>query len=131
LALCIVDVDLFKPINDRFGHIAGDGVLRRIAEALRRLVRGEDLAARIGGEEFAVLLPEADVEAARLFAERIREAIEAEVFILGGVQQRLTVSIGIACLSEARHNRSTLMQAADKALYRAKDEGRNRVRIED
>ena len=131
LALCIVDVDLFKPINDRFGHIAGDGVLRRIAEVLKGLVRGEDLAARIGGEEFAVLLPEADPGAAHLFAERMRAAIEAETFMLGDEPRRLTISIGIACLSEQRNDRSRLMQAADSALYRAKADGRNRVRVEE
>ncbi|KAA2285509.1 GGDEF domain-containing protein [Arenimonas fontis] len=130
LVLCIVDVDLFKPVNDRFGHIAGDGVLRQIAAILRGLVRGEDIAARIGGEEFAVLLPETGLEAARRFAERLRKAVEAETFLLGNEPHRLTVSVGIARLSPERGDRSRLMQAADAALYRAKDEGRNRVRVE-
>jgi diguanylate cyclase (GGDEF)-like protein len=131
LALCIVDVDLFKPVNDRYGHIAGDGVLKKIAAVMHGLVRGEDLAARIGGEEFAVLLPEADMDAANRFAERLRESVEAATFELGGETQRLTVSVGIAGLSPGRDDRSKLMQAADVALYRAKAEGRNRVRVED
>jgi diguanylate cyclase (GGDEF)-like protein len=130
LVMCIIDVDLFKPVNDQFGHIAGDGVLRQMAGLVRAFVRGEDIAARIGGEEFAVLLPESDLEAARTFAERLREAVAATPFELGGESRHLTISIGIAGLAENRRERSALMQAADAALYRAKDEGRNRVCVE-
>jgi len=130
LVLCIVDVDLFKPVNDTFGHIAGDGVLKQIAAIMRGLVRSEDIAARIGGEEFAVLLPETGLEAARRFAERLRKSVEAETFMLGGEPHRLTISIGIARLTPDRNDRSLLMKAADAALYRAKEEGRNRVRVE-
>lgn len=127
LVMCIIDVDLFKPVNDQYGHIAGDGVLRQLAAVVRSFVRGEDIAARIGGEEFAVLLPESDIAAARAFAERLREAVADSVFMLAGEPQRITVSIGIAAMDPARAERSALMQAADGALYRAKDEGRNRV----
>lgn len=130
LVMCIIDVDLFKPVNDQYGHIAGDGVLRQMAALVRDFVRGEDIAARIGGEEFAVLLPESDLEAARAFAERLREAVAKSAFVLGGEERRITISIGIAGLAEARRERSALMQAADAALYRAKDEGRNRVCVE-
>ncbi|WP_339826191.1 GGDEF domain-containing protein [uncultured Arenimonas sp.] len=130
LVMCIIDVDLFKPVNDKYGHIAGDGVLRQLAGIVRRFVRGEDVAARIGGEEFAVMLPETDVESARAFAERLREAVAEDTFVLGGEEKRLTISIGIACLAPGREERSPLMEAADAALYRAKDEGRNRVCVE-
>ena len=130
LALCIVDVDLFKPVNDRYGHISGDEVLRQIAAIMRRYVRSDDIAARIGGEEFAVLLPECDAGAAYGFAERLRIAIAAAVFSPGGEPQQITVSIGIAALSPDRDTRNRLMAAADSALYRAKKEGRNRVCIE-
>lgn len=130
LVMCIIDVDLFKPVNDKYGHIAGDGVLRQLAGIVRRFVRGEDVAARIGGEEFAVMLPETDVESARAFAERLREAVAEDTFVLGGEDKRLTISIGIACLAPGREERSPLMEAADAALYRAKDEGRNRVCVE-
>ena len=130
LVMCIIDVDLFKPVNDQYGHIAGDGVLRQLAGVVRGFVRGEDIAARIGGEEFAVLLPESDVESARQFAERLREAVAASVFTLGGEPHQITISIGLAGLDPSRGDRSALMQAADAALYRAKDEGRNRVCIE-
>ena len=130
LVMCIIDVDLFKPVNDQYGHIAGDGVLRQMAGLVRNFVRGEDIAARIGGEEFAVLLPESDLEAARAFADRLREAVAAASFELGGEDRRLTISIGVAGLAEGRRERSALMQAADAALYRAKEEGRNRVCVE-
>jgi diguanylate cyclase (GGDEF)-like protein len=131
LSLCILDVDLFKPINDRHGHIRGDEVLRQVAAVLRRHARSEDVAARIGGEEFALLLPECAATDAALLADRLREAIATTTFAPGGEAQQITVSIGIAALSPARDTRPALMAAADAALYRAKSEGRNRVRIED
>lgn len=130
LAMCIVDVDLFKPINDTYGHIAGDGVLRQIGEIMRNHVRGDDIAARIGGEEFAVLLPEASIEAAVSFAERLRQAVADASFTLGEQPHRLTVSIGVAVLGPGREERSSLMTAADAALYRAKENGRNQVRTD-
>ena len=131
LSMCIVDVDLFKPINDRYGHISGDEVLRAIAGLVQRHARHDDIAARIGGEEFAVLLPECDASAAHAFAERLRADVAATLFAPGGETQHITVSIGIAGLAPGRDTRSRLMAAADAALYRAKAEGRNRARIAD
>ena len=130
LTMCIIDVDLFKPVNDRYGHISGDNVLRQIAGLLHRHVRNDDAAARIGGEEFAVLLPECDADAAFTFAERLREAVAETVFKPGGEAQRITVSIGIAPMTPERDTCSRMMAAADAALYRAKSQGRNRVCIE-
>jgi diguanylate cyclase (GGDEF)-like protein len=130
LTICIIDVDLFKPVNDRYGHISGDEVLRQIADLVHHHARNDDIAARIGGEEFAVLLPECDAGAAYSFAERLRSAVAAATFSPGGEPQRITVSIGIADLSPVRDNRIRLMTAADAALYRAKKEGRNRVCLE-
>ncbi|MGJ4730045.1 GGDEF domain-containing protein [Luteimonas sp. SDU101] len=127
LALCILDVDLFKPVNDTFGHIAGDEVLRRMAAVLRQHLRGDDIAARIGGEEFAVLLPEGGAAGAVVFAERLREAIAATIFSPGGTPRQITVSVGVAPLQAPDTSRSQLLAAADAALYRAKHEGRNRV----
>ena len=127
LALCIFDVDLFKPVNDTFGHIAGDEVLRVIGAIVREHVRGDDIASRIGGEEFAVLLPESDAAAAVTFAERVRAAIAAAGFAPGGEPRRMTVSVGVAALAGPEGSRSTLMAAADAALYRAKRAGRDRV----
>lgn len=130
LSLCILDVDLFKPVNDRYGHISGDEVLRQIAALLRAHARNDDVTARIGGEEFALLLPECDAEAARVLAERLREAVAATLFSPGGEPQHITISIGIAELAAGRDARPALMAAADAALYRAKSEGRNQVCIE-
>lgn len=130
LALCIIDVDLFKPVNDRYGHIAGDEVLRGFGLALRDHARGDDVAARIGGEEFALLLPETSRADAEQSAERLRARVESMTFPLGGEPQKITISIGIACLAPERATRGLLMAAADAALYRAKREGRNRVCVE-
>jgi len=131
LSLCIVDVDLFKPVNDRYGHISGDEVLRQIAQLIRRHARNDDVTGRIGGEEFAVLLTECDTDAAFAFAERLRTAVADIRFVVGGDQLQITISIGIAALSPNADTRSRLMAAADGALYRAKHEGRNRVCIDD
>ncbi len=130
LAMCIVDIDHFKLINDKYGHIAGDDALRQLALVLRGFVRSGDIAARIGGEEFAVVLPETSAEdAASTFAETLREAIAQSTFTLHGEDRKITVSVGIAGMCPGRQTRSTLMHAADAALYRAKDEGRNCVRV--
>ena len=123
----MIDIDHFKPINDQFGHIAGDLVLKQMAAVIRGNLRREDLAARIGGEEFAIVLPETAAENACVFANTLREAIAAEIFVLGGEPRHLTVSIGIAGLGPHANDRSSLMRNADKALYHAKDAGRNRV----
>ncbi len=131
LTMCIIDVDLFKPVNDRYGHISGDNVLRQIASVLRRHVRSDDFAARIGGEEFAVLLPECDIDAAYGFAERLRQAIAEVEFKLGNEPQTITVSIGITAMTAERDTCSRIMAAADVALYRAKSLGRNQVCIQD
>ncbi|MEO6102358.1 MAG: GGDEF domain-containing protein [Pseudoxanthomonas sp.] len=131
LAMCIIDVDLFKPVNDRYGHISGDNVLRQIAGVLRRHVRSDDFAARIGGEEFAVLLPECAIDAAYAFAERLRQAIAGVEFKPGNEPQTITVSIGIAAMTAQRETCSRMMAAADAALYRAKSQGRNQVCVAD
>ena len=130
LSVCLVDVDNFKLINDRHGHAAGDEALRQLAAVLRSHVRGDDFAARIGGEEFAVALPECSADdAATRFAERLRAAIATARVLVGGELLHLTVSIGIAGAGPGRATRASLLQAADSALYRAKDEGRNCVRV--
>ncbi len=125
--LAIIDVDHFKRINDRFGHLEGDGVLKKLAEILRSHVRAGDVLARIGGEEFAVLMADTDIEQAKQFAERVREAVEASVFAPGAEPQTMTVSVGLAALSKSRREPTELMRAADRALYAAKETGRNRV----
>lgn len=127
LSLCIIDVDLFKSINDTFGHLVGDDVLRRIAGVIRGHVHGGDLAARIGGEEFAVLLPESDLAAAVAFADRLRAAVAATGFDACGAPRPITISIGVAALATPAADGPSLMAAADAALYHAKETGRDRV----
>jgi len=129
LSLLILDLDHFKQVNDRYGHQAGDAVLRASADTLRGYLRGEDMAARYGGEEFAAVLPDTGPEQAQALAERVREALGAAVIAVGGENIRITVSIGVAgCLpGEQPDNKQALIKAADRALYEAKRAGRNRV----
>ncbi|WP_156927224.1 GGDEF domain-containing protein [Azospirillum halopraeferens] len=128
LSLLIIDLDHFKTINDRYGHAFGDRALRTVAEACRALVRGVDVVARLGGEEFVVVLPQTDAAGAADLAERLRRAIEGVALPVGdGGAVRLTASIGVAALAGVAGGFEDLLLAADRALYRAKGEGRNRV----
>ncbi len=124
-AVVLVDLDHFKSINDTHGHDAGDLVLREFAELVRNLVRPEDSAARIGGEEFVLLLADSSRERARDVAERLRAAFAARMGELAGISVRATVSVGVA-LADDRGFEVALSEA-DAALYRAKDLGRDRV----
>jgi diguanylate cyclase (GGDEF)-like protein len=128
LALVFADLDDFKRVNDDFGHQVGDDVLRAFADVVRRRVREIDLAARLGGEEFAVLLPETDLAGAEALAESLRGAVAAlTVEVVGaGKPVRVTASFGVAAYPQT-HSADELMTAADLALYRAKREGKNRV----
>jgi diguanylate cyclase (GGDEF)-like protein len=129
LALVFADLDDFKRVNDRYGHHVGDQVLRAFADVVRKRVRAIDLGARLGGEEFAVLLIETDLNGAEALAESLRSAVEAlEVRIVGGPPVRVTASFGIAAYPQP-HAADELMTAADLALYRAKREGKNRVSV--
>jgi diguanylate cyclase (GGDEF)-like protein len=127
LSMLILDVDHFKSINDRFGHAAGDIVLSTIADACRSIKRASDIAARIGGEEFAILLPETNAEAARVFAERLRREISECAPIIQGEKLALTASVGVAAATRHTTRVSALLQSADEALYQAKRTGRDRV----
>jgi two-component system cell cycle response regulator len=129
LSLMITDIDKFKPINDTYGHAAGDEVLRDFARRLRKNVRGIDLACRFGGEEFVVVMPDTEPHIAERVAERIRHEIESQPFAIGGGTQSLkvTVSIGVASMIPGKDSVETLMKRADAALYEAKNTGRNRV----
>ncbi|HWO87693.1 MAG TPA: GGDEF domain-containing protein [Gemmatimonadales bacterium] len=126
-ALVILDLDHFKRINDTFGHHVGDAALRHLARVLRETVRPSDLAARVGGEEFAVWLPGAQLATAREVAERVRERVAAAPFRADGVEQALTVSCGVTAFPVPTASKENLYQVADSMLYRAKREGRNRV----
>jgi diguanylate cyclase (GGDEF)-like protein len=126
-ALLIVDLDHFKRVNDTYGHVAGDAALRHLAVLLRRALRTGDLAARIGGEEFALWLPVADLAVAREVAERVREMVVSTPVRWGGQEIALSCSVGVAAMPESTSAVANLYPAADAALYRAKQRGRNRV----
>jgi diguanylate cyclase (GGDEF)-like protein len=126
-ALLMLDLDYFKRVNDTYGHSVGDDVLRAASQAIASEVRPFDRVFRIGGEEFAAILGGVDSQAARTAAERLRASVAAHpVAIEGGTAIHTTVSVGVA-MGETTNDPSTLLQAADAALYRAKAEGRNRV----
>jgi diguanylate cyclase (GGDEF)-like protein len=135
LSLIFLDIDYFKLYNDNYGHRAGDVCLQKIGEALRVNVRrAQDLFARYGGEEFVVLLPRSDSHQAAAMAESIRKYVESLDISHGQseVADRITVSFGVASLiPETGMEPAHLLELADRALYRAKNDGRNRVRIDD
>ena len=127
LSLLMIDVDHFKKVNDTHGHPVGDEVLRHIARLMEATFRQIDVVARIGGEEFAVLLPSADVAVAQRAAERLRAAIEAQPASTDAGPVRCTVSIGIATMDQVTPSVDALLKRADEALYAAKHGGRNQV----
>ena len=117
------DVDHFKRVNDRHGHHAGDQILRDIAAALDNSRRASDIAARYGGEEFAVVLPETTCKGAFVLAERFRRAVQRAPW----PKRAITISAGVAAIDVDTGSPRDLLQAADQALYSAKQTGRNRV----
>lgn len=125
----VMDLDHFKAINDRFGHAAGDRVLREFADIILSNIRLGDVAGRIGGEEFCILLSDATPAAATAMAERIRSRLEARTFMTSAGAIRATVSAGIAVQSRDRESLQALLDRADVALYQAKEAGRNRVHM--
>jgi two-component system, cell cycle response regulator len=128
LSLVMFDLDHFKKINDNHGHLAGDYVLRELSRRLRTRIRKEELLARYGGEEFIVVLPEADHKGSLDFAEQIRRLVEREPFTFEGDVIPMTISVGVATLTEKSSADLThFIKAADENLYRAKRAGRNRV----
>jgi diguanylate cyclase (GGDEF)-like protein len=129
LSVLMMDLDRFKSVNDTHGHLMGSHVLGEVGGLLRRDVRSADVSARYGGEEFVTYLAETDTAGAELAAERIRRDIGAHAFVLDDVTLHVTISIGIATAPGHGRTLKELVAAADRALYRAKEEGRNRVRI--
>ncbi len=127
LAVLMMDLDHFKSVNDGYGHLMGSHVLAVVGRLIRDSMRDDDVSARYGGEEFISYLAEDGLEAAQLAAERIRSAIEAHPFTLDDVTIDVRISIGIATAPEHGRDVNTLVKAADEALYRAKETGRNRV----
>ncbi|MBP2571332.1 diguanylate cyclase (GGDEF)-like protein [Agrobacterium tumefaciens] len=127
-AAMLLDIDHFKSINDRFGHAVGDSVLQEVAKRIGGSIRGGDVLARYGGEEFIIYLPGAGVHKACMIGERIRDAIAVSEVDCGGLRVGVTISIGVAATGDMRCDLQTLAEMADRALYRAKTEGRNCVR---
>jgi diguanylate cyclase (GGDEF)-like protein len=126
LSLVMVDVDNLKHVNDRYGHLAGSEVLRRMGRVLARYVRGEDIVAKYGGDEFVIVLPGSTREEAIVVAERVREAVASEV--TGPTpEDRISCSSGIACYPDDGTDYVSLISAADRALFSAKVRGRNAV----
>jgi len=136
LACLMLDIDHFKRVNDRYGHAAGDDVLREMAEKIAKRIRATDVAARYGGEEFVILLPDSDSAAGVSLAESIRQTVQAGRYGVGsGLELEITVSIGVAACQPGRDDTefkglgAELLASADRALYRAKSDGRNRVEV--
>lgn len=128
LSLLMLDIDHFKSINDTHGHKAGDIVLQKLSEIMRETLRTFDLIGRLGGEEFAIMLPETDLQKACEVAERLRAQVAGTGVVLeAGLPLHFTVSIGVVALTEKDINLDILLNQADKALYQAKESGRNRV----
>jgi diguanylate cyclase (GGDEF)-like protein len=131
LSLAIVDLDFFKKVNDSYGHAVGDEVLKAVSRIFQDSIRATDLAARYGGEEFAVMMPETDLGDARTFAEKIRSIVESTPIETQAGPINATVSIGVSTVPHTKiHHAKELVVAADKALYRAKKNGRNQVQAE-
>jgi len=129
LSMILMDVDRFKQVNDTFGHDVGDQVLRELAAIGLANIRTFDLLARVGGEEFAMVLPESDLETARRAAERMRLAVEAQTITVEHHQVRMTISLGAASFKPDMKQVDDLYKAADQALYQAKKKGRNSVQV--
>jgi two-component system cell cycle response regulator len=128
LAVAMLDVDHFKSVNDRFGHEAGDAVLREVSVRLRKSVREIDVVTRYGGEEFVVLLPSTHLAGALVVADRVARSLREEPFQAAGRDIEVTASIGLALFpSRGVQTKESLLRSADRALYRAKDEGRDRI----
>lgn len=127
LSLLMIDIDHFKNINDTYGHLVGDKILIEVAQALQSIIRDSDILARIGGEEFAVLLQNTSTDDTIKIAQNIRKVIEEKVFIFDDIKISVTVSIGTSKLAKNIINLESLYKDADDNLYLAKKNGRNRV----
>lgn len=128
LSALMLDLDNFKQVNDTYGHQVGDIVLQQIAQRLKRVLRRTDFLARYGGEEFIVLAPQTPADRALILAERLRQVIaESPIPVSSNLQISITISIGVAVFPEHAQNGNELVRAADEALYKAKQTGRNKV----
>jgi diguanylate cyclase (GGDEF)-like protein len=127
LSLIMFDIDHFKKINDTYGHLAGDYVLKQLASVIKARIRREDIMARYGGEEFAIILPEIDQFNAAQFADKIRKLVEKTVFKFEETKIPVTISVGVGSIVAELSNPVDFIKIADDKLYQAKSEGRNKV----
>jgi len=127
LSVMMIDIDHFKSINDNYGHAAGDNVLQIFVEAVQEAIRTTDFLGRVGGEEFALLLPDTSAKSAYHLAERVRERITKYPYLAGDMLIEVTASLGVAELQKTDIDIKALLHRADEALYKAKQNGRNRV----
>ncbi len=129
-ALILFDVDAFKGVNDRHGHALGDEILTALTQRIATIVATDDILARVGGDEFALLLPRTDGDGALSVAEHMRRRVGRESFLVGGeLELSVTISLGVTVTPSWRCQLETLMQNADGALIEAKEAGRDRVRF--
>ncbi|WP_158634015.1 GGDEF domain-containing protein [Radiobacillus deserti] len=128
LSLVVIDIDYFKRINDTYGHLVGDMILKEFAQVLKETTRSIDTVSRNGGEEFSVILPECSYEKAQEIAERIRKSVERRTFSISNAESiHVTVSLGVVSYPVPNENPETMISTADDCLYQAKRSGRNRV----
>lgn len=127
--LVMLDIDHFKSVNDTYGHMVGDEVIRHISGLIRKHVRETDISGRYGGEEFAILLADTTLENGKVFAERLRSAIEKSVVKYNDIDLKYTISLGIAEVNPSISNYETWIECADAALYMSKEAGRNRTTL--
>ena len=127
MSVMMLDIDHFKAVNDTYGHAAGDEVLKQVSLLCKDVLRDVDFIGRMGGEEFAVCLPETEAKGAYLVSERMRKSVEAMSVYVDGQDISVTVSIGLAQLNSSDNDFSALLNRADQALYEAKNSGRNKV----
>jgi diguanylate cyclase (GGDEF)-like protein len=126
-ALIMIDIDNFKKVNDTYGHPAGDEVIKALASVIKKATRETDIAGRYGGEEFAIILPDTPVANVEFVAERIRRLVEKYTVVYDEINIKFTISLGIAGFKHSQKDSTQWLDAADKALYQAKNSGKNRV----
>jgi diguanylate cyclase (GGDEF)-like protein len=127
LAMLMIDIDYFKFVNDQYGHPIGDQILRILSKELEQNLRESDVLCRYGGEEFAILLPETNIQTAKIISERMRINVDNKSFEFPGMVINITISIGVACMPGNVAKLETLLKRADEAMYKAKRSGRNMV----
>jgi len=128
-SLVMLDIDLFKKVNDGYGHMVGDEVIRHISSLIKHHVRETDTSGRYGGEEFTVLLPDTDLKSAYVFAERLRRSVESSIVKYNDIELNYTISLGVAEVNETFASYEAWIECADAALYKSKESGRNKVSL--